>query len=618
MQPASNLREMSFSEELVGQLAYRGIKLRPGQEDFIRYVDLNPLQPVFNGVLPTGYGKSKTAECACHILKRQGRANRFLFIVPTDTQRTQYIEGIGSDVLSMGLDLKLLKHETDEGVEYSVPMIIDHTSRVLRAHRNNLCEVYVTTVQSITANQGFYLDLMSSGRWCVFGDEYQKLNKEDGAKWGKAVDDLPCSVMLGLTATPVRTDKKQTVFSNKDPDVIVTFEEAYQQEAIRGVVAHIEHYFVDIETDGGVERVTTENIDNYDLSKELRFTSKYQASIFASAYSCLAQKNLKHHAQHQMLVFAMTVSHAKSISETLNAMFGAGFSNWVGVGDNGRPDKENKDILKKYKENRLPCLVQVDIAGEGFDNPRSSVLVFLHLLRKATVKAIQQAGRGVRRNYGIRLFKDDVCDIFASPDTEMSELAVELARRTLDSTNVGAEKSSGTSGVDGIDGSGRLPPIYGIPPFDSQIADLEFDRSEVVSKISQAEIDGFRSRVEKEEGDASRFITDDRLRQILADHLMEQVKRANAIGGQHDCAEIKVAEAEKILAGNALRQRFGHSIPKTAWGDAYKAIRRAWKKHANMGHSDMLEDDFRRKHAWLVSINENLSQTREVPVWLQL
>lgn len=611
MQSTSNLREMSLSEELVGQLAYRGIKLRPGQEDFIRYVDLNPSQPVFNGVLPTGYGKSKTAECVCHILKKQGRANRFLFIVPTDTQRTQYIEGIGSDVLEMDLDLKLLKHETDDGIEYAVPMIVDHTSRVLRAHRNNLCEVYVTTVQSITANHGFYLDLMASGRWCVFGDEYQKLNKEDGAKWGKAVDDLPCSVMLGLTATPVRTDKKETVFSNKEPDVIVTFEAAYQQQAIRGVVAHIEHYFVDVETDSGVERITTENIEDYDLSKELRFTSKYQASILASAYACMAEKNLRHNAQHQMLVFAMTVSHARNISETLNAMFGSGFSSWVGVGDNGRPDKENRDILKKYKSNQLPCLVQVDIAGEGFDNPRSSVLVFLHLLKKATVKAIQQAGRGIRRNYGIHRFEDDICDMFASPDTEMAELAVDLARRTLDATDIG-NSSKGKEGGD------RKSPVYGIPPFDSLIKDSEFDRSEVVSKITQAEIDGFRKRVEKEEGSASRFITDDRLRQILADHAMEQIKRAHAISGSHDNAQTRVEEAEKILAGNALRLRFGQSIPKSAWGDAYKSIRRAWKKHANMGHSDMLDEDFRRKHAWLVSINDGISKTREVPVWLQL
>ena len=80
MRPASTMSDLSPYEELIGRITNRGFKLRPGQEAFIRYVCDNESQTVFNGVLPTGYGKSKTAECACHIFKRQGRANRFLFV----------------------------------------------------------------------------------------------------------------------------------------------------------------------------------------------------------------------------------------------------------------------------------------------------------------------------------------------------------------------------------------------------------------------------------------------------------------------------------------------------------------------------------------------------------
>lgn len=371
MQSSSTVHGLSPAEDLFRRLDYRKIELRVGQKAFVQYVNDNPAQTVFNGVMPTGYGKSKTAECICDVLKQQGRATRFLFIVPTDTQREQYAIGVGLDVMNMGLNLRLMKQRSSEGVEYEVPIVIDHSASVHRAHMKNKCDVYITTVQSVTSNEGFYADLMSSGVWCVFADEYQKYNIDESARWGKAIESLNFSVLFGLTATPVRTDSKATIFANKKPDVLVTFTEAYDEKAIRGVVAHIEHYFVDVKNDDGeVDRITTENIDSYDISKELRYTTKYFASIINSAYSCLTTKNLTHPGQHQMLVFAMSVSHAKSVSDTMNAVYGNGFSDWVGVGPDGRSSAENKKILSDYKENRLPALVQVDIAGEGFDNPR--------------------------------------------------------------------------------------------------------------------------------------------------------------------------------------------------------------------------------------------------------
>jgi len=614
MQSTSNLSNLSFSEDIKRRLQYRGIKLRAGQEEFIDYVDSHPKQTVYNGVMPTGYGKSKTAECTCEILKKQGRANRFLFIVPTDTQRTQYITGIGEDFINMGLDLRLAEYQTESGLKYHAPMLVDCSTKVLRAHRENLCEVYVTTVQSITCNEGFYADLMSSGRWCIFCDEYQKLNKDESAKWGKAVQNLNYCVMFGLTATPIRSDKKDTVFASKEPDVMVTLEEAYEQKAIRGVQAHIEHYFVDVKSNNGeIERVTTENINSYDLSKELRFTTKYMASILASATACLSVKNLAHEKQHQMLVFAMNVSHAKNVSDLLNELYGDGFSQWVGVGPDGRPDKENKDIIQRYKNNKLPCLVQVDLAGEGFDNPRSSVLVFLHLLKKATVKAVQQAGRGLRRNYLVAEFDQDICDIFASPDTEMAELAVELANRTLDSMKIGEEKG-GTGGR-----NKRNTPIYEIPPFDSSIQNTEYDRSVVISKITQFQIDSFRDRVAKVEGDdVAKTVSDDRLRQILADSLMEKTEKIKALNDTKKSSELKVQEAQRTLMNNVARFRYGYSVPKTVYGDIMRAINTRWVKQTGLKHSSMLDEDFAKKHEWLKSINDGIQSTREIPAWLQL
>lgn len=610
MQPASNLYRLSPAEDVERRIERSGKQLRKGQRQLIRYVADHPDQTIYNGVLPTGYGKSLTAEAICDVLKQQGRANRFLFVVPTDTQRTQYAEGIAVDVDRMSLNLKLMKQETAEGVEYRIPVVVSQTIADLRAHRENRCEVYITTIQSIHANQGWYADFMSGGVWCVFADEYQKLNREDGAKWGKALESLHYSVLFGLTATPVRTDRKQTVFASKEPDVCVDFKEAYTEQSVRRVVAHIEHYFVDvINQNDEVERITTDNINDYDLSRELRYTTKYYASIISSAYDCLTSKNLKQPKQHQMLVFAMGVKHAQSVCDVLNLLFGNGFAEWVGVGPDGQSQADNKRVLDRYKANEIPCLVQVDIAGEGFDNPRSSVMVFLNLLKKASVKAVQQAGRGLRRNYGIGEFNEDVCDMFASPDTEMADLIRELAEQTLDVEAIGKEQKDG-------DDAERKTPIYEIPPFDSMVKDAEYDRSEIISKIPQADIDLFRDAVARREPGAE--ISDARLRAILADERIEQMKKAEAMQSRPAVMRDKVKDAQSILVGNALRLRYGGSVVKGAAGDMHKAINSQWKKVSSMGHASMLEEDFRRKHEWLESVNAQIKQTRELPTWLQL
>jgi hypothetical protein len=50
----------------------------------------------------------------------------------------------------------------------------------------------------------------------------------------------------------------------------------------------------------------------------------------------------------------------------------------------------------------------------------------------------------------------------------------------------------------------------------------------------------------------------------------------------------------------------------------HKAINRKWKLASKMGHSEMLDEDFRVKHEWLVILNEEIKKTRELPAWLQL
>lgn len=599
MQSTSTMPGMSPAKDLFRRFSNCGYSPRKGQSALIQYVSDHPDQPVYSGVLPTGYGKSDLFLSIVDILKQQLRVNRILAIVPTDTQRRQYAEGIKDSIKELQLNINSKNIVVCSGEEYMV-----------RAHKENLAEIYITTVQSIVAGTDKYIDLTKSGKWLIFCDEFHKLNVDEKAKWGKAVDAITHTVTLGMTATPVRSDGKDTYFAGHQPDVEVSFEDAFEEESIRGVKAHIEHYFVDvINDDGSVDRLTTENINDYDLSKDLRLTAKYQASLLSSAESCLTQKNLTQPGQHQMLVFAMNVQHATMISNVMNTIAGAGFSEWVGVGPHGRKSPENTAILDRYKDNQIRCLVQVDIAGEGFDNPRSSVLVFLHLLRKATVKAVQQAGRGIRRNYDIKEFDNDVCDMFASPDTEMSELAVEMANRTLGQFEADEKDVDSTKA--------RETPIYDIPPFDPQVSDSEYDRSEIIAKIPQRDVDMFRQKVGDAYGtDRAGDITEDMLLNVLAQDRINMIEKAAKENGLSN--RQKVTEAVSMLVSNISRLRFGRSLPSGMAGDLKTSIHGQWVRKTGLKSGAMTDDEFRTKYDWVSGINEELKSTREIPAWLQL
>jgi superfamily II DNA or RNA helicase len=608
MEHASPVYPVSPAEDLFGRFKYKGYKPRLGQEKLIQHVSDNPSQQTYNGALPTGYGKTHGAICCYEIVRMQMRCNRLLILVPTDTQREQYVTSFQE-----GCDLM--------GIRISECRKLDGEISHLRAHKENRAEVFVTTVQAILANETYFAELMKTGRWMIFCDEYHKLRAE--AAWGGAIRKLSCDVMLGLTATPVRTDREATVFGHTPPDVVVTFEEAYRERAIRGVVGHIEHYFVDVqEPDGTVRRLTTEelgderNFESYQKARGLRLIGKYLAGILSAAHDCLVVKNLKHQDQHQMLVFCMSVAHAKTVSTMLNAVYGPGFADWIGVGPDGRSDAENKDVLDRYVKNKLLCLVQVDKAGEGFDNPRSSVLVFLNLLRKATVKAHQQGGRGLRRNYKIRRFTEDVCDMFASPDTEMADLILDFVNLTVALDLVPDDDDADDAG----NPRDRADPFFEIPPFAPVVQDAEFDRSEIISRallgIAQEAVDENRTRLERK---GMTVATDDDIRRVMAEWEAEKlIEAAQAVQKDPETQRARVNKAVSTLAGNVIRMVHGSSFDKTIVGDCIKLINGRWKKVSDLSHSEMFEEEFVKKYEWVQKLNHEIRESGEVPSWLRL
>lgn len=618
MRSTSGMPDLSPIEDLLRRVSEAGErKLRLGQEEALTKVSDNPEQPIFNFVLPTGYGKSVTGLGAFDILKQQGRANRLLIVVPTGVQKDQYVDDLAGSISTYGLDILVPKALEDRN-----KLKLDGSHVGLRLHQQNMSEVFVATIQHVQRNGGFYTDLMCTGRWAVFADEYHKLNAE--AEWGKSAKGLNACVMIGMTATPIRTDGKPTIFMGHASDVTVSFEQAFKEEAIRGVVAHVEHYFVDIEErdENGevvVSRKTTEELDGSKESRGLRYLTKYCASILSSAFDCLCSLELQHKDQHQMLVFAIDVQHAKNVSNLLNDLFGPDFSDWVGTGDFGRSIKDNDDILKRYKSGTsLKCLVQVGMATEGFDNPQSSVLVFLNVpSRMDVVSNYQGAGRGVRRNFGIQKFSQDVCHMFASPDSPMADVIAALANRTIGAFQpLPAPTHS--------EGDGREPPLYLVPPAQSFIADTEFDRSEIIANIPEekvlAQVEHYKNRPNAPAADENTIKAF--MREMLAEQEIQRrreiIRKAEEEANSMENWQDRVKKACNTLAGNIVRLRFGDSHPKSARGDAIRQVHTYWLRATGKSHEAMTSEEFKLKYEWVEKANTALCQTRKLPTWVSL
>ena len=181
MQPSKHLPELPFEKTL-----------RPGQR---RVIAALPENKKLNVKLPTGYGKTRAFVAAFAKLKQAGRANRLLVIVPTDNQLRQFVEDGPRELQRMGISNPV-----------SVCDVRYYKTEAVRQHRNNTCQVYVTTIQSLIGGRTSEIVgcLMQTGRWLVVVDEYHHYGVEKS--WGKRVLELPCEFILALSATPGRPD----------------------------------------------------------------------------------------------------------------------------------------------------------------------------------------------------------------------------------------------------------------------------------------------------------------------------------------------------------------------------------------------------------------------------
>lgn len=371
------------------------IKLRKGQRAIFDIIATRGhIEKENLVVLPTGYGKSFVALIAYKTLKDMGIVDRLLLVVPTNVQQNQYVKNLKSDARLLNIDLVDV-------------VMIEKDPYEISLSRANKSDVFVTTVQKL-ADVEYYYNLTKTHKWFVVADEMH--HYAESSSWTKGFDNLKYERILGMTATPLRKDKKKLLV-NKEPDVFVTVNEAIEEGALRPFRLETGDYEVQITCGYGddeeILKMSLSDIENeiklkgykdisdWELKRQVRYSSKYIGSLFRKSLEVYYQLEALYPCQNQILIFAWTCEHAKQIVHIINEVVDrSDFAKAIGTGIN--TEDENEQIVQDYIDNKFPCLVQVNKAGEGFNNPRCTIGIFLNHIGVDTPTLQQQIGRFMR------------------------------------------------------------------------------------------------------------------------------------------------------------------------------------------------------------------------------
>lgn len=185
--------------------------------------------------------------------------------------------------------------------------------------------------------------------------------------------------MLGVTATPRRTDQKALacVFDT------VAFRMGLADGIKEGWLVGIEQKYVRIEglkyKEIGVSRGDFVQVE---LAAEMKAPLAVEA-VCAATLEIAGRK--------KSLVFCTDIEHAVMVTSMLN-QFEPGYAHLV---TGQTPSMERRHLISEYRADKYPCLVNVGIATEGFDVVGIEVVVMARPTKSALLYE-QMLGRGTR------------------------------------------------------------------------------------------------------------------------------------------------------------------------------------------------------------------------------
>ncbi len=215
-------------------------------------------------------------------------------------------------------------------------------------------------------------------------------------QWQKEPSNVQQPVLLGLTATPYRSDDDETrrlvnqyngnrldlgVFPSTDPRSVIR----YLQD--RGVLARVKHQEI---RGGAVDMSKSPGWDLPWLPRKAEDELAYDATRTIAILNAY-----KDHVQRDMpdaptLVFGTSVRHSQILAAELTA---AGVPARAISSSTEKPVRRR--VVEEYREGKLRVLVNYGIFREGFDAPKTRVVIIARPVFSPNLY-FQMLGRGMR------------------------------------------------------------------------------------------------------------------------------------------------------------------------------------------------------------------------------
>jgi len=206
--------------------------------------------------------------------------------------------------------------------------------------------------------------------------------------YGRLLDHLRPTELLGLTATPERMDGQDVTewFGGR-----IAYELRLWEAIDEGFLVPFQYFGVADDVD--LSRVTWRRT-GYDLGElsNVYTTEPLRVGKLLAAI----QRTHPDPARMRALGFCVSVEHARFMAARFTAAGAASASV-----DGTTPTAERRRLLYELAQGRLRAVFSVDVLGEGVDVPTVDTVLLLRPTDSATVFT-QQLGRGLRRADGKR------------------------------------------------------------------------------------------------------------------------------------------------------------------------------------------------------------------------
>jgi len=256
--------------------------------------------------------------------------------------------------------------------------------------QKNIGHTTFATIGSIISNLEAFKAL---GVQNIIMDECDIASKE-GNRLGDVMKFLKVKKLLGLTATPIITKNSQegSYFQMMHRSRECLFNNIIHVTQIQDVL----EYWTPIKYKASREKVDSSMLKLNSTGNDYTAESmkKFYDSNSIEYKILMSIKYLKEQRISDSLIFVPSVDEAMSIS---NQIVGAEFIH-------GKMNKNERDrIVKGFKSNEIPYVVNVDVMGVGFN--KKSLQSGIHARPTNSIRTIyQHVGRGVRQFEGKDFF----------------------------------------------------------------------------------------------------------------------------------------------------------------------------------------------------------------------